>query len=80
MNKKARSQNILKPKAPFKRIFMDIIPTTSPKSLTNETNFPDELLIVDVYLKPPKLYGMESITIEEVMDTLDMFQAIFDKK
>ena len=39
MNKKARSKLPLKPKAPFKWIFMDIIPSTSPKSLTNDTNF-----------------------------------------
>ena len=31
MNKKARFKNPLKPKAPFKWVFMDIIPETSPK-------------------------------------------------
>ena len=35
MNKKARSKLPLKPKAPFKWFFMDIIPSTAPKSLTN---------------------------------------------
>ena len=39
MNKKARSKLPLKPKAPFKWVFMDIIPSTAPKSLTNDTNF-----------------------------------------
>ena len=39
MNKKARSNLPLKPKAPFKWVFMDIIPSTAPKSLTNDTNF-----------------------------------------
>ena len=34
MNKKARSKLPLKPKAPFKWIFMDVIPSTAPKSLT----------------------------------------------
>ena len=36
MNKKARSKL---PKAPFKWVFMDIIPSIAPKSLTNDTNF-----------------------------------------
>ena len=39
MNKKARSKLPLKPKAPFKWVFMDIIPYIAPKSLTNDTNF-----------------------------------------
>ena len=39
MNKKARSKIPLKPKAPFKWVFMDIIPSTSPKSLTSDTTF-----------------------------------------
>ena len=59
MNKKARSKVPLKPKAPFKWVFIDVIPATSPKSLTNDTNFKNCLLIVDAYSKIPKLYGME---------------------
>ena len=39
MNKKARSKLPLKPKESFKWVFMDIIPSTAPKSLTNDTNF-----------------------------------------
>ena len=39
MNKKARSKIPLKPKAPFKWVFMDINPSTAPKSLTNDTTF-----------------------------------------
>ena len=39
MNKNARSNITLKPKAPFKWIFMDIISSTVPKSLTNDTHF-----------------------------------------
>ena len=39
MNKKARSKLPLKPKAPFKWVFMDIIPSTAPKILTNDTTF-----------------------------------------
>ena len=42
-NKKARSKNPLKPEAPFKWIFMDIITSISPKSLTSDTTFPKYL-------------------------------------
>ena len=79
MNKKARSKLPLMPKAPFKWVFMDIIPSTAPKSLTNDTNFKFFLLIADVNYKIPKLYGMENITTAEVMDKLDMFQPRFRK-
>ena len=52
---------------------MDIIPSTAPKSLTSDKNVSNYLLIVDAYSKIPKLYGMDNITTEEVMDKLDMF-------
>ena len=58
---------------------MDIIPSTSPKRLTSDTIFSNYLLIVDAYSKISKLYGMERITTEEVMDKLNMFQSIFGK-
>ena len=58
---------------------MDIIPSTALKSLTCGTTFSNYLLIVDAYSKIPKLYGMEKITTEEVMDKLDMLQSIFGK-
>ena len=58
---------------------MDVIPPTAPKSLTNDTNFKNSLLIVDAYSKLPKLYGMENITTEEVLNKLDMFQSRFGK-
>ena len=79
MNKKARSKIPLKPKAPFKWGFKDIIPSTASKSLTSDTTFSNYILIVDAYSKIPKLYGMEKITTEEVMDKLDMFQSRFGK-
>ena len=79
MNKKARSKIPLKPKAPFKWVFTDIIPSTAPKRLTSETNFSNYLLIVDTYSKIPKVYSMDKITTEEVMDKLDMFQSICGK-
>ena len=79
MNKKARSNIPLKPKAPFKWVFMDIIPSTTPASLTSDTNFSNYLLIVDAYSNIPKLYGVEKITTEEVMGKLDMFQSRFGK-
>ena len=77
MNKNPRSKIPLKSKAPFKWVFMDIIPSTAPKSLTSDTTFSNYLLIVDAYSKIPKLYGMEKITTEEVMENLDMFQSRF---
>ena len=58
MNKKARSKIPLKPRAPFKWVFMDIILSTAPKSLTSDTTFSNYLLIDDAYSKIPKLYGM----------------------
>ena len=79
MNKKARSKNPLKPKAPFRWVFMGIIPSTSPKSLTSDTTFSNYLLIVDAYSKIPKLDVKAKISTEEVMDKLDMFQSRFGK-
>ena len=71
MNKKARSKIPLKPKAPFKCGFMDIVPPTAPKILTSDTTFSNYLLIVDAYYKIPKLYGMDKVTTEEVMEKLE---------
>ena len=79
MNKNTRSKIPLKPKAPFKWVFMDIIPSTAPKRLTSDTTFSNYILIVDAYSKIPKLNGMEKITKEEVMDKLGMFQSRFRK-
>ena len=45
MEKKARSKITLKPKAPFKWVFMDIITSTAPKRLTSDTTFSNYLLI-----------------------------------
>ena len=75
--KKAISKIPFKSKTPFKWVFMDIIPSTASKSLTSETTFSNYLLIVDPYSKIPKIYGMEKITIEGVMEKLDMFQSRF---
>ena len=58
---------------------MDIVPSTAPKILTSDTTFSNYLLIVYAYSKIPKLYGMEKITTEEVMDKLDMLQSRFGK-
>ena len=79
MNKKARSKIPIKSKAPFKWVFMDIIPSTAPKSLTSDKTFSRYLLIVDAYSKIPKFCGIEKITTEEVMEKLDMFQSRFGK-
>ena len=64
MKKKARSKIPLKPKAPFKWVFTDTIPSTATKSLTSDTTFSNYLLIVDAYSSIQKLYGMEKITTE----------------
>ena len=64
MNKKAESRNKLKPKVPFKWIFIDIIPETSTKSLTSETTLSNYILIFDAQSKTPKLYGMERTNTE----------------
>ena len=61
MNRKARSKNPLEPKAPFKCVFMEIIPSTEPKCLRSDTTFYSYLLIFDAYSKIPILYGMEKL-------------------
>ena len=58
---------------------MDIIPSTAPKLFTSDKTFSNYTLIVDAYSKIPKLYGMEKITTEEVMDKMDIFQSRFEK-
>ena len=79
MNKKARYNISLKPKSPFNWVLMDIVLSTALKSLTSDTTFSNYFLIFDAYSKIPKLYGMDKITTEEVMDKPDMFQSIFGK-
>ena len=79
MKKKAGSKNSLNPKLPFKWVFMDIIPSTEPRCLKSDTTFFSYLLIVDAYSKIQKLYGMEKIATEEVINNLDMFQSAFGK-
>ena len=58
---------------------MVIIPALSPKCLTSENPFYNCILIVDSFSKIPKLYGMERITNEEVMDKSYVFQDRFGK-
>ena len=53
--KKARSKIPLNPKALFKWVFMDIVPSTAPKSLSIDTNVSNYLLTVGAYSKIPKL-------------------------
>ena len=69
----------MNPKTSFKWLFMYIIPYISSKILTKDTTLSNYLLIADAYSKLPRLYGMENITTEEIMDKLDMFQAILGK-
>ena len=79
INKKARSKTPLKAKKYLKWIFMETIPATPSKSLKKDTNFSNYLVILNAYYKTQKLYGIDNITTEEIMDKLDMFQAIFGK-
>ena len=58
---------------------MDIILSTVPTCLTSDKTFSKYILIVDAYSKILKLYAMEKITTEEVMDKLDTFQSRFGK-
>ena len=58
---------------------MDIISLTASKILTSDTNVSNYILIVDAYSKISKLYDMEKIKIEEIVDKLDMFQSRFGK-
>ena len=79
INKNARSKTPLKANTPFKRLLVDIISATSSKTLTKYTTFYNNLLIVDAYSNITKLYIMENITTDEVMEKPDKFQAIFGK-
>ena len=54
MNKNDGSKNTLKPKATFKRVFMQIIAATSLKSWTSKTPFSNYLFTVDANSKTPK--------------------------
>ena len=79
INKKYRPNTPMKTRTIFKWVFMNIIPAIYSKSLTKYTAFDYYLLILDAYSKVTKLYGMENITTEEVMENLYMFQARFGK-
>ena len=59
--------------------FIDIITSTALKLLKSDITSSNLLLIFYAYSKIPKLYGMEKIITEEVMDKLDMFQSRFGK-
>ena len=50
--KKGRSENLLKPKIPFKWVFMDIITSTAPKSLTSKIIF---LIVFELFMPTIKL-------------------------
>ena len=79
MDKKARYKIPLKPKVPFKWVFMDIISSTSPKILTIETTFSNYLLIVDAYSKIPKLYGIEKSQQKKLWTNWICFNPDFKK-
>ena len=58
---------------------MDIIPSAKPNIFKSDTTFYNVLLIVDAYSKIPKLYCMDKITTEEVMDKIDTLQSRYGK-
>ena len=58
---------------------MDIITSTAPKGLTSDTKISNYLLIGDAYSKISKLYGMDKISTEQVMDKPDLFQPRYRK-
>ena len=58
---------------------MGIIPVIAFKILKKYNNFDNYLLILDAYSRLPRPCGMESITAEEVMDKLNIFQSKFGK-
>ena len=58
---------------------MSIIPATAPKNWQVRPILLNYLLIVDACSKVPKLYVMDRITTEEVMEKLDIFQSRFGK-
>ena len=58
---------------------MDITLAISFKSLTEDANFFNYLLIVYAYSKLPVIYGMENTTTDKVVEKIYMFQDIFEK-
>ena len=54
---------------------MDIIPETSPKRLTSETNFSNYILIVGACLKQNMVW--KELIHNKQCIKLDMFQSIF---
>ena len=53
-------------------MFMYIITDISSEILIKDTDFSNYLLILYMYSKLPRLYGMENIPTEEVVDKLYM--------
>ena len=79
ITKKSRSKQPLDPVGPLKWVFMDIIPSPHSKSIDKEACFANYLLVVDAYSRVPRLFGLEEMTTEAVMDKLDEFQARFGR-
>ena len=79
INKQPISKIPLNTKIRFKWVFMEIILDLSSKRLTKETKFTHNILIVDAYSKLPRIYGIEKITTEEVIDKLENIQSRFGK-
>ena len=63
---KRPSKKSMKPKAPLKWVFMDIITAKSPKSFTSETNFYNYLLIVDAYPKTQNFIECKELLLKKL--------------
>ena len=59
--------------------FITIIQAIYSNSLTKYTTFDNYLIIMDDYSNTTKLYGMENITTEEVIDKQNTFRVRFGK-
>ena len=62
INKKARPKTPLKPKTPFKWVFMGIIPSISFKILTKDTNFAN-YWVVDVHPRTLDIRALDSVPL-----------------
>ena len=60
---------------PLARVFMDIIPAPQKSSFDPDCDFSHYLLIVDTYSRMPRLYELNEINTEAVMDKIEEFVA-----
>ena len=76
---KGSIKKIIENKVTFQVGFYGYNTINSTKKFDKQEYFSNYHLIVCAYSKSPKIYDMEIITTEEVIDKLDMFQSRFGK-